>query len=182
MLLQLIAAHGGHGIDPTHFDMTTAKIAFWALGIFIVVVIVLKKFAVGPIVAGLEARETRINESLEKAAAIEKATAELAETNRQALEEAQRQAQQIVAESRDSGQRAADEIVAKAEAELEAQRHRFQREMRLEADKARAALRQDAVDLTLAASAQLMGKVLDGSDMRRLVEEALSDAESVARN
>jgi F-type H+-transporting ATPase subunit b len=179
MLFDLIAA-GGH--DPTHFDANSMKIALWALGIFIAVVFVLKTKAVGPIVAGLNARETRINESLEKAAAIEKATAELAETNRQALDEAQRQAQQIVAESRESGQRAADEIVAKAEAELEAQRDRFQREMRLESEKARAALRQDAVDLTLAASAQLMGKVLDGSDMRRLVEEALSDAESVARN
>lgn len=180
MLLELLAA--GDGMDPAHPDGATAKIAFWALGIFICVVIVLKKFAVGPIVAGLEARENRIAESLEKAAAIEKATAELAETNKKTLEDAQRQAQQIVAEARESGKRAAEEIVAKAEAELEAQRDRFQREMRLEADKARAAIRQDAVDLTLAASAALIGKALDGGDMRRLVEEALHDAENVARN
>lgn len=180
MLFELIADSAGR--NPGHFDMTTAKIAFWALGIFIAVVIVLKTKAVGPIVAGLNAREARINESLEKAAAIEKATAELAETNKKALEEAQRQAQQIVADAREAGQRAADEIVTKAEAELEAQKDRFQREMRLETDKARATLRQETVDLTLSASAALMGKVLDGSDMRRLVEEALSDAENVARN
>lgn len=179
-MLHLLASE--EGISPMDFAPERFKTALWALGIFVVVLFVLKKFAVGPIVSGLQAREDRINASLEKAAEIEKATRELAETNRLALEEAQRQAQQIVSESRESGKRAAQEIVDKAHAEIESQKERFQREIRLETDKARASLRQDAVDLTLEATARLMGRMLDKDDQRRLVEEALTDAEKVARN
>jgi F-type H+-transporting ATPase subunit b len=178
-MLHLLASDG---LNPAHFDPVQLLTALWTLGIFVVVLFVLKKFAVGPIVSGLQAREDRINASLEKAAEIEKATRELQETNRKALEEAQRQAQAIVAESRESGKRAAQEIADKAQAELEAQRERFQREIRLETEKARAALRQDAVDLTLEATARLMGRMLDSNDQRRLVEEALTHAEKVARN
>jgi F-type H+-transporting ATPase subunit b len=179
-LLQLLAQD--HGIDPVKPEMVMLKSGLWALGIFIVVVFVLKKFAWGPIVAGLATREDKINESLEKAAAIEQATRELAETNKKTLDEAQRQAQQIITDARESGKAAGDDIVAKAKAEAESQKERFQRELRLETDKARAVLREDAVSLTLEATAKLLGRSMDASDQRRLVEEALHDAENVARN
>lgn len=179
-MLHLFASEGG--INPTHLDPIMLKTGLWALGIFVVVVFVLKKFAWGPITAGLEAREAKINDSLEKAAAIEKATRELAETNKKALDDAQKQAMQIIAESRESGKTAADEIIAKAQAEIEAQRERFQREVRLETEKARAALREQAVSLTIDATAKMLGRTLTESDAGRLAEQALADAESVARN
>jgi len=179
-LLHLFASEGG--IDPTKLDPVMLKTGLWALGIFVVVVFVLKKFAWGPISAGLESREARINDSLEKAAAIDKSTRELAETNKKALEEAQRQAQQIIADSRESGKIAADEILAKAQAETEAQRERFKREVRLETDKARALLREQAVSLTIDATAKMLGRTLTETDASRLAEQALADAESVARN
>lgn len=186
-MLYLLAAEGGggggHGISPLDAaNPANMWAGIWALGIFLVLLFVLKKFAWGPIVAGLNAREERINESLEKAQEIEKATRELAETNKKMLEDAQREAQGIIAASRQTAQATAAEITAKAQAEIEAQRDRSKRELVLEADKARAALRADAVDLTLQAAAKLIGKSLTGDDQRRLAEEALTDAESVARN
>jgi len=175
---------GGHGgINPLDAENPANwQSGVWALGIFLLLVVVLKKFAWGPIVAGLDAREDRINASLEKAKEIETATAKLAETNRQLLEEAQREAQVIISDSRDAATVAAQEITTKAQSEIEAQRDRVKRELALEAEKAKAELRAGAVDLTLQAAAKLIGKSLTGEDQRRLAEEALADAEAVARN
>jgi len=174
---------GGHGIDPMDAaNPANWQSGAWALGIFLVLVVVLKKFAWGPIVAGLDAREDRINASLEKAAEIEEATRKLSETNRQLLEEAQREAQGIITESRVAAKVAADEITAKAVTEIGAQRDRVKRELALEADKVKADLRAGAVELTLMAAGKLIGKSLTAADQRRLAEEALADAESVARN
>jgi F-type H+-transporting ATPase subunit b len=184
-MLYLLAAGGGENgpISPMDFANPANHAAgLWALGIFLVLLLVLLKFAWGPITAGLAAREERINESLEKAQAIEKATRELQATNQKMLDDAQREAQGIIATARQTAQATANELAAKAQAEIDAQRERGKRELRLEADKARAMLREEAVELTLQATAKLIGKSLSGDDQRRLAQEALADAESVARN
>jgi F0F1-type ATP synthase membrane subunit b/b' len=43
-------------------------------------------------------------------------------------------------------------------------------------------IRKETVDITLAATAKMLGRSVTSSDHRRLAEEALHDAESVARN
>jgi F-type H+-transporting ATPase subunit b len=177
---------GGHadpGINPTDIGHhANIAAAVWAWVIFVVLVALLWKFAWGPIAKGLEARAHRISESLKKAEEIEKATRELAETNRKTMEAAQQQAQGIVAEARTAAKHAADEVVKKAHADIEAQRERFTRETQLAIDKARADLRRETVDLTIAATTKLLGRSLTDADNRRLAEQALSDAESVRRN
>lgn len=175
--------HDDPGISPT--DMAhpaNHAAAFWSLGIFLVLFLLLWKFGWGPIIAALQSREDRINQSLKRAEELETATRELAETNRRAMEKAQQEAQAVVAEARVAAKRAATEVFAKAEADIEASRERFQREMKLEADKVRDDIRREAVDITLAATAKMLGRTLTQADHRRLAEESLHDAESVARN
>ena len=170
-------------IDPRNLsEHANIAAALWAWGIFVVLVFLLWKFAWGPIAKGLEAREHRISESLRKAEEIEKATRELAETNRKALEAAQQQAQAIVAEARVAAQHGAEDVLKKAQADIEAQRQRFTRETQLLVDKARADLRKETVDLTIQATVRMLGRTMTDADRRRLAEQALSDAENVARN
>lgn len=157
------------------------KAALWALGIFLVVLFVLWKLAWGPIVKGLQGREDRINESLKRAEELEKATREMTERHREAMAKSQVEAQQIVVEARAQAQKAASDVAEKAHAEIQASRERFQREMALEAAKVKDEIRREAVELTLAAASRVIGKTLTGADHSRLADEALRDAESVAR-
>lgn len=181
MWFLLAQAHSDPLVDPT--DITHhANIAagIWAWAIFVVLLLLLWKFAWAPIAKGLEARSHRISESLQKAEAIEKATRELQETNRKLFEKAQHEAQALVAEARVAAKHAADEVLVKAHADIEAQRERFVRETSLMVDKARADLRRDTVDLTIEATAKLLGRSMTAADDRRLAEQALRDAESAA--
>lgn len=170
-------------IDPT--DLThpaNAAAAVWAAVIFILLLVLLWKFAWGPIAKGLDARADRISESLKKAEEIEKAARELNETNRALLARAQQEAQQIVAEARVAAKNAADDLFAKVKADVEAQRQRFTRETELLVEKARADLRRETVNLTIDAAAKMLGRGMTQADDRRLAEQALADAEDVARN
>lgn len=170
-------------IDPRNLgDPANWKAAAWAWGIFAVLFFLLWWKAWGPIAKGLEARAHRISESLKKAEEIEKATRELQETNAKLLAKAQQEAQSIVAEARVAATNAAAEVIRKAHSEIDAQRERSTREMQLMVDKARADLRRDTVDLTIEATAKLLGRSMTDADARRLAEQALSDAENVARN
>ncbi len=176
---------GSHpvGINPMDFaDPANMWAGIWALVIFLVLALVLGKFAWGPIVSGLKSREDRINDSLKRAEDVEKATRELQETLAKERAKAQQEAQGIVAEARVAAKHAAEEVTAKALAEIEAAKERHHRELSLEGDKVRAELRRDAVELTIAATAKLIGRSLDATDQARLAEDALRDAESVARN
>lgn len=179
----LLAQEAHDKVDPRdlgHFANLAA--ALWAWGIFVVLVFLLWWKAWGPIAKGLESRAHRISESLRKAAEIEKATRELAETNKAILAKAQADAQQLIADARSAATATAADVVAKAHHEIEAQRESYTREMNLMIDKARADMRRDAVDLTIAATAKLLGRTMTDADTRRLATEALSDAERVARN
>lgn len=178
-----LLAQAAPEIDPrelTHPANLAA--AAWAWVIFVLLLVLLWKFAWGPIAKGLEGRAQRISDSLKKAEEIEKAARELIETNKALMAKAQAEAQQLVADARTAATATTADLLAKANHEIEAQRERYAREMQLVVDKARADLRRDAVDLTIAATAKLIGRSLSDADSRRLATEALADAESVARN
>jgi F-type H+-transporting ATPase subunit b len=182
-----LLAQEGHGVGPeidpanlTHPANLAA--AAWAWCIFIVLVVLLWKFAWGPISKGLDARAQRITDSLKRAEEVEKAAREITETNKALLLKAQHEAQQIVSDARNAAQQVAEEVRKKATADVDAQRVRFTRETELAVEKARDEMRRATVELTIAATARLLGRSLTDGDSRRLAAEALADAETVAGN
>jgi F-type H+-transporting ATPase subunit b len=182
----LAQEHGGKadpGMDPLDgHNPANHAASFWALGIFLVLFVALWKLAWGPILKGLQSREERINASLQRAEELEKATRELSETNRKAMDKAQQEAQQIVHEARAAAGKVASEVAAKAQAEIEASRERFRRELQLESAKVKDEIRKETIALTMSVASQLIGRSLSDADHTRLAEECLRDAESVARS
>jgi F-type H+-transporting ATPase subunit b len=183
MMFLLAQEHAGPEVSPldltSHANVTAA---LWAWGIFIVLLFLLRRFAWGPIAKGLEGRAHRISESLKRAEEVEKAAREIAETNKALLAKAQQEAQHIVAEARIAAKNTADDVLKKAHEDVEANRERFTRETQLMVEKARDDLRKDTVALVLQTTAKLLGTNVSDADHRRLAEQALRDAESVARN
>jgi F-type H+-transporting ATPase subunit b len=141
---------------------------------FILVILVLKKFAFGPIQALLEQRRERIVAGEEKLKRIEKQLAESEETTAAAIAKANADAQRLIAEAKEGAasfteqksQEAiaqAQQILAKAEAAANADRERISAELKREFGR-----------LVSATTAQVTGKVLTSDDQARINEEALS--------
>jgi len=75
-------------------------VVFWLAVIFLVVFFLLKKYAWGPILSALEAREKRIEEALRAAEAARNELRTLKQEQEKLLEQAKRQEQEIIAEAK----------------------------------------------------------------------------------
>lgn len=138
---------------------------------FVIVALLLRRFAYKPILNTLEERKQRIADSLANA---EKIKAELARTEaarQETLNQANLQANRLIEEARAAAARvqeqetqraiaAAEQIIAKAR-EAAAQDH-----ARMLAE-----LRREIGQLVVKTTAQVAGKILTVEDQRRLVEE-----------
>jgi F-type H+-transporting ATPase subunit b len=150
---------------------------FWTTVTFLIVLVVLWKAALPPILGAVEAREKQIRELLTEAERDrEEARAALAEQTKQ-LEETRSRVQELVAEGRSAGERIRDEIVADARKQADELLVRSRRDVRQELDHALQELREEAVEIALAAATKLVERNLDDDDNRRLVRQYLADIE-----
>ena len=162
--------------DSTLITPTTG-LMIWTLVTFVIVLIVLRKYAFGPIQQVIDTRRQAIVADLDAAqSAREEAQASLAEY-RQQLAEARKEANKIVEDAR----RVGDDRRSAAVAELEAEKARLMQqtreEIQSETRQALNAIKQQVADLTLAATEKVVRARLDESEQRRLIEEALADVD-----
>jgi F-type H+-transporting ATPase subunit b len=166
----LAADEGGGGlftVDP--------GLAVWTIATFLVVLFILGKFAWGPILGALDAREKGIRESIDEAARMRQEARAALEEHKRQLADARRQAQEIVAEGRDAADRLRRDIEAKAREEGERILERTRQEVRRERDLAVEQIRTEAVDLALAAASRILDEKLTEERDRALVRSYLQD-------
>ena len=179
MLAAAPAADSGNVVEEIS---KTFKVYPWLLFSqfvsFVIVIILLKVFAFGPIMAMLEQRRLRIEEGEEKLKRIEKQLADSEETTAAAIAKANDEAKRLIAEAKDGAQSfseqksqeaiaQAQQILTKAEAAAKADRDRLQMELKKEFGR-----------LVTATTAQGTGKVLTDADQKRINDEAISNVES----
>jgi len=171
----LLAAQEGGGL----FDLDPG-LGVWTIAVFLVVLFVLGKFAWGPMLAQLDAREGRIRDSIEEAGRMKEESAALLAEHRRELADARRQAQEIVSAGREAGERLRKEVEAKAREESERILERARTEIERERDQAMEVIRRESVELAIAAASRILGQRLDGEGDRRLVEEYLDQLDRPA--
>lgn len=145
----------------------------WTWVIFVLLLIVLRKWAWGPILGALEARERRIQDALDRAARDREKAGQLLQEQRRLLDESRDQAQQILAEGRKAAERLRAEMLDDARSEKDHIVARARDEILYERDQALEALRREAVDLSISAAGRLLHRNLDSKENRRLVDEYL---------
>jgi F-type H+-transporting ATPase subunit b len=174
--LYVIRADAAQGAEhaPSVFGFAPG-VSFWTLVIFFALFAVLWKFAFPPILGYAEARERRIQDALDAAKAEREEAERVLAQQRQELAEARTQAQQFIAEAKQDAERVRAELLERARAEQEEIVTRAKQDIGRERDLAVESVRREAVDLALAAAAQLIGSGVDAAADRRLVQEFLSE-------
>lgn len=139
--------------------------------LFLIVYLILNKFAFGPIIAMLEERRRRIEEGQLNAEKIKRQLAEAEKRYQEILQKANGEAQHLIEEARKSGEaisqkqaqeaiRQAEEIIAKAQTAIEVERNKMVGEVK-----------KEMVDLVITTTSKVTGKVLTPEDQKRLNEE-----------
>ncbi len=162
-LVPVVAAAGIANINP--------GLTLWTGITFIVLLVVLAKFAWGPIVKMLADRERTIREAIE-AAKKERAEAErLMAEQKDALLRAQREAAELARRNQAEVEALRAELTAKARKEADDLVASARKQIEEETRKAVAELRAQAVDLAIDAAGRLVKANLDDKAQRKLVEE-----------
>ncbi|HSK21142.1 MAG TPA: F0F1 ATP synthase subunit B [Longimicrobiales bacterium] len=176
MNLNLLAI-AAEGSEPSIFGIN-AGVSFWTLVIFILLSVVLYKYAYPPILGYAAAREQRIQDALDEARRQREESEKLLEQQRQELLNARQEAQGLIAEGKHAAERVRDDMLARARAEQEELVTRARQDIERDRQKAIESLRREAVDLALAAAGKLVGQRMDAAEDRRLVTDYLKSVDS----
>ena len=139
---------------------------------FIIVALVLKRFAYKPILAILEERRQRIAEGLLNAEKIKQQLAEAEQRHAEILAKANAQAQKMIDEARESAGHVAERKEREAIAAAEQIIAKAREATVIEHEKTMADLKRELGRLVVDTTAKVTGKVLTSEDQRRLQEEA----------
>jgi F-type H+-transporting ATPase subunit b len=169
-----LSAQGGGEGGGGLFDIN-AGLSAWTLAVFVALIVVLGKFAWGPILEAVESREKGIQSALDEAAKRNEEAARLLAEHREQLADARRQASELIAEGRTAAERVRKEIEEKARVEAQGIIERARTEIERERDAALEMLRKESVDLALAAASRLLQENLDQPKDRALVERYLGE-------
>lgn len=164
------AAHA----SPNVFALA-GNVSFWTVIIFIVLLVILSKFAFPAILGYAAAREQRIQDALDAAKRDREEAQRLIEEQRQALQKAREDAQGVIAEAQKAAENVRRELLDKARAEQEEILSRAKGEIEAERAKAIASLRREAAELAIAAAAKLIDSKMNADEDRRIVTDFLAN-------
>lgn len=150
-------------------------LAIW-LGIaFLLLLLLLSKFAWGPITSALAERESTIEESITRAERANAEAQRLLADNESARREAEGQAQAILRDAREEAARQRDAAKAELKTELAAERERATADIQREKQQALAELRSEVAALAVGAAEKILQKEIDADEQRTLVDRFIAD-------
>jgi F-type H+-transporting ATPase subunit b len=147
---------------------------FWTIVVFLLLLLILKKFAYPALLGAVEARERALQEQLDAAERNRAESEALLAEHKKLLAEARTQAHGLLVEARTTAEKERALAMEKTLQEQQALLERARRDIVDERDRAIAELRREAVELSLAAASKLIGERLTSETDRKLVQEYLS--------
>lgn len=173
--LPIHAAEEGAALSPFAGDLGNA---IWTLVIFVIVVIVLGKFAWGPVLGLLQQREEFIHRALADAKRDrDEAEARLKEYAAK-LQSAHAEAATLVEEARRDAERLREEIRQRAKSDAEKLIAGAERQIQLQTNRALEQIRREAVDLSVMIASKIIQRNISKEDNERLIEDALKQIEA----
>jgi F-type H+-transporting ATPase subunit b len=156
--------------------------AVWTLGIFLIVVIVLGKFAWGPVLSLLQQREEFIHKSLSDAKHDrDEAEARLKDYAAK-LQSAQAEAVAIIEDGRRDAERVREELKQRARTEADNMVRNAEKQIEMQTTRAVQQIRQEAVELSVTIASKLLQRNISKEDNEKLIADALKQIEGTPRS
>lgn len=168
------AAHEAD-LNPLTLSKLQKDLALWTAAVFVVLFLLLWKFAWGPLTAGLEKREKGIAEQIAQAeAANRQAQANLAEYERK-LAEAKQEVRGILDAARAQSEQMGREIVEQAKSDAAAEQQRMLRQIEAATASALKEIADRAATLSVELAGKIVGASLDAKAHAKLIEKAVTE-------
>jgi F-type H+-transporting ATPase subunit b len=149
----------------------------WTVVTFLITLFILKKYAFGPISQAIIKRRESIAQSIDEAESSRDEALRLLEDYKVQLAEARKEADELRDRGRREGERRRAEIVGGAEEQRARILSDTETMVEAQTRDALSGIRDDVVGLAMLAAERVTGKSLSDDDHRRLIEEAIREAD-----
>jgi len=146
---------------------------FWTILTFMVLLVVLKWQAWGPLMTALDNREKQISDALSAAQTAKEEAEKVASDNEEVLNKARKEAQDIVAQAREAGEKLKIKLEQDGQNKHADMLEKAQTQINAEKDQALSDIKQVVVDLTINASEKIIKKNLGSDDNKKMIEDAV---------
>ncbi|HSZ55292.1 MAG TPA: F0F1 ATP synthase subunit B [Tepidisphaeraceae bacterium] len=173
------AGHGDEATSPVYQPAQGIITGVATIVIFILLVAVLGKYAWGPILAGLKAREEKIRKDI---AAAEEARARAEATLRQyndQLATAEQKVRDLLTKATADAEKLAGSIRTRGQQEAEEIKERAMRDIDAAREQALSEIYQQTADLATRVAEKILRRNLNADDQRGLVNESLQELQTV---
>lgn len=160
------AAHGG---------LNTGDIIFQLVS-FVILMLLLKKFAFGPLMGIMKDREEHVASEIESAEKNRAEAAALLEEQRAMLKDARQQSLALIEDAKKHGEEQREEIIAVARQEAERVKQSAKIEIEQQKEQAITALREQVASLSVMIASKVIEKELNEADQQKLINEYIQEA------
>ena len=154
----------------------------WTIIVFLVLVVLLAKFAWKPLLQALEARQAEIKKSIDDAQTAKRELERLQQESTQIIRKAHSEAESIVSKSWSDAEKLREEMKQKAKAEADAIVKESQRQIEIETGRALRQIRSEVADLSIAIASKVIQRNVSREDNDRLIQDTLKQIDSSRSN
>ncbi|HVL30378.1 MAG TPA: F0F1 ATP synthase subunit B [Sphingomicrobium sp.] len=151
-----------------------------AIAAFVILLVVLTKYAWGPILKGLQEREEKIKGDLAQAEAAQKAAKQTLADYEKKLAEAHAEARRLIELAKGDAEKVRQRLVGETEAEIARLRERATAEIRQAKTQAVQELYAQAADLSVAIAEKVLQRSIRDADTQALVDRSLRELDEVS--
>jgi len=150
-------------------------VAVWTSVTFVILLIILKKFAWKPILTALEQRENAIRESLEKAEKAKEDAQKVLDQNQLNLSKAEEESKQIINQSRAYAEKLKEQIAQESKVQAKKMIEEASAEIERKKDAAFAELKNQIVEIAISAAEKLLRENLNKETQTRIVDKYIGE-------
>jgi F-type H+-transporting ATPase subunit b len=155
--------------------------SIWVLISFVILLIILKKSAWGPVLASLKGREDRIRNDIRSAEEANAKAAALLKEHEQRISGAEQQVRDILAKAALDAEKIATNIKTQAQADGEAQIKKARQEIENAQRDAVRQVYEKAAEMATEVASKIIGRELRPQDQQDLVNQTLGQLESIGK-
>lgn len=167
------AESAGHDAPSSVFAGTIIQ-SIAAVIVFIILAVLLAKFAWGPILTGLQDREKKIKHDLEQAEANNKKAAATLKEYETKLAEARAEADRMVANARKEAEAAGAKVQEETRIEIDSMKKRATADIAFAKEQALTEIFTVTANLATDVAGKILRREITSGDQQRLVQESLA--------
>jgi len=148
---------------------------FWTAVTFVIVLVILKKIAWGPIVSMLEEREKGIQSAIDRAHTAKEEAESILKKNKEMLAKADAEADKIIREGKEYADKVRTELTEKAQVESQKMIAAAKEEIEQEKRRALDVLRNEVADMAVKGAEKIIRTTLDADKQKAVVNEMINE-------